>query len=283
LLCFLLPQLSSVAIYFNDSNFQKESISNHYTYSTMSTATNTNPSPLTALLEMATTSQNAATLRTVILKALSDSTIFSGFDELSAVCSPILQDSIEGTALLATLRLFSYGTIQDYTTAAPGTYVSLSEGALYKLGQLTVLNAVQQACWQHQAVVSYANMPTEESMIVSCIYAGLFQGQLCQISQTLTLDPSAPIISRDVARPKDAIVALREFMERLDDQSSSLERSKSTVLALQHQRQATAATASKARVAGRSMIGNALIQASAAGQKSNKRTRGDTKAAVGRF
>lgn len=249
--------------------------------------TNTTPSPLTALLEMVTTSQNAATHRTVILKALSDSTIFSGFDELSAVCSPILQDSIEGTALLDTLRLFSYGTLQDYTTAAPGTYIMLSEGALYKLGQLTVLDAVQQACFHRQAVVSYADMPTEESVIVSCIYAGLFQGQLCQLSRTLTLDPSVPIMSRDVARPMDLMVKLRQFMERLEDQSMFLERSKSNVLALQQERHATSATASKVKAvagAGRSLMGmDALLRASSAGQKSNKRTRGDTTAAVGRF
>lgn len=233
---------------------------------------------MTALLEMAIASQSAATLRTVILKALSDADIFCGFDELAAVCSPVLKDSLEGAVLLKTLELFSYGSITDYSTSAPGTYLPLSDMQSHKLLQLTVLDAVQRACWKSQAVVAYSEMyPADETTIVSCIYAGLFHGQLCQTTQTLSLDPSSPIRSRDVVHVNDLLSALRRLFVTLEATHSSLEGSKAVVLA---QKQALSVS-SKAKSGQRPPIESALARASAASQKSNKRTRGDT--TLGRF
>lgn len=253
-------------------------------------ATFSTSSPLIALLELAETSQNAATLRTVVLKALSDTDIFCGFDELSAVCSPVLKETSEGNVLLKTLELFSYGTIKDYTIAPSGTYLPLSDLQRYKLRQLTVLDAVQRACCQRHTVLPYADITDlqqpniDEAMIVSCIYAGLFQGKLCQTTQTLTLDPASPIRARDVDTVPIGQLTLRELYQTLEDTLASLQSTKMTVVA-QDQRDdlVVGKKSNKAAVAlTRSLLDTVLETVSTeAGQKNNKRTRGD--ATLGRL
>ena len=254
------------------------------------TATHSTSTPLIELLELATTSQNAATHRTVILKALSDTDIFCGFDELSAICSPVLKETSEGDVLLKTLELFSYGTMNDYTTAPSGTYLTLSDLQRYKLRQLTILEAVQRSCYQWHTVLPYADITDlqqstiDEAMIVSCIYAGLFQGKLCQTTQTLTLDPTSNIRARDVATLPIGLSAFQELYQTLDETIASLQLTKMTVVAQNQSGDLEVGTKSyKSAVAlARSLLDNVLENAyTEAGQKNNKRTRGD--ATIGRL
>mmetsp|Transcript_10552 Transcript_10552/g.16221 ORF Transcript_10552/g.16221 Transcript_10552/m.16221 type:complete len:509 (-) Transcript_10552:1388-2914(-) len=77
-----------------------------------------------------TTTTNIGTLRTLILKALSDSEIFQGFDQLYALVEPSLSRVQpphtaaaavkEGQLLLQTLKLFSYGWYRDYYDSGGG-------------------------------------------------------------------------------------------------------------------------------------------------------------------
>jgi hypothetical protein len=124
---------------------------------------------------------------------------------------------------LRTLELFSYGTVHEYRSAPPGTYLPLSEAQVRKLRQLSVLTLVQQACRRRQTLVPYEhvrqalqldedptastggrnNNETVEEVLISCIYGGIMRGQLCQKTEQLLLQAQMgpPVLSRDVPPP----------------------------------------------------------------------------------
>lgn len=106
-------------------------------------------------------------IRTIVLKALSDSSVFLGFSELRLhpVVVATLENSTMGKALLNTLDLFSYGTYNDYITASMDTdrnhldgccsstitssspyYSKLTDAQLYKLKVLTVITTIHDHC-----------------------------------------------------------------------------------------------------------------------------------------
>lgn len=179
---------------------------------------------LEPLLQMAKeSSKSNDTNRTLVMKALSDPSIFCGFDQIKATLE--LQDD---HVLGKTLNLFSFGTYSDYKTAEPGTFVSLADAQVLKLRQLTVLSLVQTACFQVSPIIPYATMAEAldvnsqmelvEDILVSCIYSGMVGGELCQQSQSFILSSTMPFKSRDVppSQTKELLDRLISFRAQLE-------------------------------------------------------------------
>ena len=178
-------------------------------------------------------SRNSDTNRALVLKALSDPTIFCGFDQIKATLE-IADDHVLGR----TLDLFSYGKYLEYKNAEPGHFISLSDGHVFKLRQLTVLSLVQEACSQASSVISYDSLShaldvngqidVVEDVLVSCIYAGVIAGQLCQKSQSFLLSCTMPYRSRDVPRSQmsSLLDRLKQFRSRLDETLNHVRKAK---------------------------------------------------------
>jgi len=89
----------------------------------------------------------AASVRAIIHQALTNPKILSGFAELRshpAVVAALDRSGAGDDPALHTLDLFAKGTYSDYSSAAPGTYLTLTDGQLTKLRQLTVVSVAQR-------------------------------------------------------------------------------------------------------------------------------------------
>jgi hypothetical protein len=195
-------------------------------------------------------SANVSTLRALISKVLSDSEIFAGYDELKTILlGPLQQAGAEGTKLLQTLDLFSYGTYNDYVTQN-SYYMSLSDAQIFKLRQLTVLSLVQTACCHDKSdrllytTVQQAlqlqntndannSSPTAhgvEPILISCLYAGVIAGRLCQKTKSVVLY-TTPLRSRDVpvAAIPDLLGMVRELQRGVTQAHHDLTRASQTV------------------------------------------------------
>lgn len=100
---------------------------------------------------------NAGYVHSIVSKALSDPSVFTGFDELKTMVEE--SKSTNGASetslmLLNTLDLFSYGTIQDYMFALKSDnlsggadkYMTLTDGQILKLKALSIVSAVDTYC-----------------------------------------------------------------------------------------------------------------------------------------
>jgi COP9 signalosome complex subunit 7 len=200
---------------------------------------------LKPLLEAAQQSEssNVSTIRALVLKLLSNTSIFCGFDQVKAALQPALS-SRDGETLLRTLDLFSYGKYNDYSKATSGQYLSLTDSQLLKLRQLTVLSVVQEACSHSEAVISYdilaqelgfmePNLRQVEEIVISCIYAHVLQGRLCQKTKSLLVasDRGPPCRSRDVPASQVPIMiaSLQALCGRLEASHADLETSHTSV------------------------------------------------------
>jgi hypothetical protein len=180
------------------------------------------------ILQLARDSANAtvATIRTVVLKALSDPKVFTGFDEIKQVLEPkLLTLGSEGEALLRTLDLFSYGTHGDYVKASIGPCLALNDSQIHKLRQLTLLSLVHEMCGYgtgHSGclMIPYQTLAKElgftdaadpsaledsvlrqvEAVVLDCVYARVLAGQMCQKSRSLFVSSRCgpPCRPRDV-------------------------------------------------------------------------------------
>lgn len=213
-------------------------------------------------------SMSLSTLRSLILKILADSETFCGFDEFKSHCGSFASSSAEtGTAAAAnsvsmanTLDLFSYGTLKDFTTRqseSMGTnssyYLPLTDPAMMKLAQLTVMTCVQTACWDGETRISYSVLAdalgygTNDSMndisggsaspdswirkvedvLIRCLYSKALKGKLCQKTRSFGWETeSLPIVvSRDVDPTTQIPVllsALQVLGQRLDASGAEL-------------------------------------------------------------
>lgn len=189
---------------------------------------------LQPFLEMVEQDSNASTVRAVVLKVLSHPLIFCGFDQLQAKIA-------NGDAqLLATLELFSYGVHKDYIQNS-SNYLPLNDTQIAKLQQLTVLTCVQDACNRGDSELSYNSLGEAlglendrrwiEQIIISGLYARVWNGRLCQKSQQLLLSTVPPCISRDVKLTSipDLLGRFQALQERLEQSSQGLETAHTTV------------------------------------------------------
>ncbi len=240
------------------------------------------------------------TIRALVVKILSHSEIFCGFDQLKLLL--LMDGKIDDGAMMATLDLFSYG---DYAMYAqnPSVYLPLNEKQISKLRQLTLLSCVQAACERGQSSISYTTLGEAlqlsdqrimEQIIVSCLYSRALNGRLCQKSRQLWITNVPVCISRDV--PMTSIPTLlhhfQALQDRLDTSYAGLEEAHSdvsqsliqsaaywkSVQDRQAKMQANNSSASgvglgTVRLAGwpESSIG---VRRSSAGRQSNKRSRG---------
>ena len=152
--------------------------------------------------------------------------IFAGYDQVKeVVAASSLAQASDGSAVLNTLDLFSYGTYHDCISASSAgkQYLSLSDSQIFKIRQLTVLTLVQQACTVttgiSAACIPYETMARElgfitpesqqdpalwhrqvEDVVISCLYAKVIAGKLCQKTKRLVLssDNGPPCRPRDV-------------------------------------------------------------------------------------
>lgn len=190
---------------------------------------------------------NVSTVRTLILKALSDPQIFAGFDQMKRCVQPALDaTNADSEVLLRTLDLFSYGSYRDYAAAtaiATPQYISLNESQLLKLRQLTVISLVQQACNTptSTAIIAYSTLANElgfeysdtnnstnteslrkvEEVVISCVYARILSGQLCQKTKCLELSSEygPPCRARDI--PLHQVSTLLDSLVRLQTKLQS--------------------------------------------------------------
>ena len=207
---------------------------------------------LAPLLQAAQESASASfpTIRALVLKVLSHPSIFCGFHQISTVLQTGLAGAdagaAEGPVLQKTLELFSYGRFADYESAPAGTYLSLTDAQLYKLRQLTILTMVQDACKQGRNSLSYETMAQEvgfmsddnnnnniQDLVISCIYAQVLRGTLCQKTRTLlwTSKYGPPCCARDVpaAEIPNMIAKLQDIRQRLVASHQALEQSNQAV------------------------------------------------------
>lgn len=177
-----------------------------------------------------------STLRAVALKVLSHPQIFCGFDQLKAIMKPKVEDS----QLLETLDLFSYGTYHDYSQNQD-KYLSLNDQQLSKLQQLTVLTTIQEACKNGVSILNYdllgeaLSIDTHsrrgiEQIIISCLYARVLNGKLCQKSQQFKI-AVPPCCSRDVmpSQITDILATLESLRDRLESSNDRLEKAQNFV------------------------------------------------------
>jgi hypothetical protein len=194
----------------------------------------------------------ATTARALVAKVLSQPDVVCGYDQIKQVLGEALgklsATSSDGGGgadrVLRTLDLFSYGTLEDYRSAPPGTYLELTDAQIRKLRQLTVLTLVERACEQRKGSLGYdqvqqaLQLETEnpsnrsgsisessnevvEDILISCIYGRMLQGQLCQKSRRLLL-VSQPhhqgplLVSRDV-HPATRVPELLDAVHRLQE------------------------------------------------------------------
>jgi len=196
---------------------------------------------LQPLLQAAQESKDAniSTVRSIVMKTLSDPDVFCGYDQIKAILQPALsQVAPEGEKLLQTLDLFSYGTYEDYTREND-KYLSLTDTQVLKLRQLTVLTTVQEACRLQKASVTYQEfqqalqMDRVEDVLVSCLYARVIAGQLCQKSASLLLSSryGPTMRPRDVplSQVPDMLQTLQKLQERLETSSIALTESQNVV------------------------------------------------------
>jgi len=188
---------------------------------------------LDTVLELAKgCSDNSSTIRTVVMKALSD--LYVGFDQVKTALNIPEEDS-----LAKTLDLFSYGLYEDYKRAAPGTYLQLNDAQIFRLKQLTLVTMVQKATCAAQTTLSYADLSQTldtdaqslEEIIISSVYARLINGQLCQKLKTFQFAHGQPCIARDV-HPKDLpqlLQTIQILAKRLDATMQSLDLKKQQV------------------------------------------------------
>lgn len=192
---------------------------------------------------MASTSEssNISTIRTVIMKALTDPRIYCGFDQIKEKLSKPLSEANDGETMLRTLDLFSYGTYQQYVNANDGHYQSLTEAQLFKLRQLTVISLVQQSCLKGDQVgiLPYEDLKQEvgldevEELLISCIYAGWIAGKLCQKQKCLVISSAdgPPCQARDVDPSQTAFLlqTMSKLTSRLDVALTNIESSRTQV------------------------------------------------------
>ncbi|CAJ1937534.1 unnamed protein product [Cylindrotheca closterium] len=177
-----------------------------------------------------------STLRALVLKVLSHPQIFCGFDQLKAIVKVKSEDS----QLLETLDLFSYGAYQDFSQNQD-KYLSLNDLQLSKLRQLTVLTTVQEACKNGVSLLSYSSLGEAlgidrdngrgiEQIIISCIYARVLNGKLCQKSQQFKI-AVPPCCSRDVtpSQISDILTTLETLRDRLESSNDRLEKAQNFV------------------------------------------------------
>ena len=214
---------------------------------------------------------NVSTVRAVVMKAFSHPSIFCGFDQIKAAINPAVTagggsgDSSTGESLLRTLDLFSYGRYGDYVNNT-SSYINLTETQLTKLRQLTVLSTVQDACSRGENEITYSSLAHElgfvgsgggqhqqqellvedqqddetsrllrqvEQVLISCMYAQILDGRLCQRSKKLIVSShrGPPCRARDVPLTNLPIMieTLQALHQRLESSYAELESAQASV------------------------------------------------------
>lgn len=106
----------------------------------------------------------ASSVRAIVHQALANPKVLAGFAELRSHPAATASLDKSGTGddpALRTLDLFAKGTHKDYEGAPPGTYLSLTDGQLAKLRQLTVVS-VAQGIASEAAVASAVGAKTKK-------------------------------------------------------------------------------------------------------------------------
>mmetsp|Transcript_21955 Transcript_21955/g.52259 ORF Transcript_21955/g.52259 Transcript_21955/m.52259 type:complete len:350 (+) Transcript_21955:124-1173(+) len=213
---------------------------------------------LDILEDSSSSRMNLSSVRSLVLKAFAHPQIFCGFDELKNRCLQLLLPQGEndfpsdspGRSLFKTLDLFSFGTLKDYKNQQEINnehFIQLSEAAMAKLSQLTVLACVEKACFDGETSISYdllgeslgstsvavmqedgASSPASmensrevEDVLIQCLYANVLKGKLCQRTRSFGWrgEHLPVVLSRDVPtkRISDLLSALVGLEQRLEE------------------------------------------------------------------
>lgn len=109
-----------------------------------------------------------------------------------------LENTADGKAYVDILRLFAYGDYTEYKQSA-GTLPALSEGAIHKLKQLSIVSAAAEAkLLAYDSLMSTLDINSVrelEDLIIDNIYQGLLKGKMEQKTRVLQVYEA---VSRDV-------------------------------------------------------------------------------------
>lgn len=130
-----------------------------------------------------------------------------------------LEKQPECRPYLDLLRLFAYGTFQDYKRASP-SLPSLSEFEITKLKQLTIVSLAAKSKTLHYATLmaelEMSTVRSLEDLIIESVYQGLVKGQLDQNKQAFEVQSA---IGRDIG-PNDVSEMLQTLESWLQASSS---------------------------------------------------------------
>jgi COP9 signalosome complex subunit 7 len=207
---------------------------------------NSSDTALAPLLEAAQVSRSASfsTIRAIILKVLSDSQVFAGYNQIQQIVYPALtQAGAEGAKLQHTLELFSYGLYSDYQQKQGSDYfMDLSDAQILKLRQLTCMTTVQSYVHQQktlqvpltvlQQALDVPSTKAVEEVIISCLYAEVLQGKLCQKRRAFVVSLKGCPAARDVPLSQLSEMAntLQVFSQRLQQANDNLSQTHASVL-----------------------------------------------------
>lgn len=210
-------------------------------------------------------SANVSTIRPVVMKMLADPKLFAGFDDILKVLQPRLAEAgAEAEPIIKTFELFSFGTWKEFN-GSKSQCLPLTDSHVFKIRQLTLLSLVQQACstggsikcdqggcfvpyqtmaqemgFAAETVDTTANTPLDPSVLrqveevaLSCIYARVVAGQLCQKSAALFVSSrrGPPCRPRDVPLSNGATMLsqMKQFKGRLEQARNRQQKGQQTV------------------------------------------------------
>ena len=145
-----------------------------------------------------------ASVRAIVAKVLSHGDLFAGYHELLQVIANPSED------VRHTLQLFSYGVWKAYAQNQ-SQCMTLSESQAYKLKQLTILSLLphNKVSLSYSTVREALEMDDVEPLLISLLYAGVIDGQLCQKTQALFWTECR--LSRDVPDANTLLEQVRHW------------------------------------------------------------------------
>jgi len=147
-------------------------------------------SRLETLLILAKSSKGPGCVK-IIKDATEDSSIYTFTELLESPNIAALKDKEEYSKHYEVLRLFAYGTYQDYKNS-PDKYTELSEKQLIKLKLLSLVTlSAQSKILKYDSLLSYLDIPNVrelEDLLINAIYQNIICGKLDQRNKQVDIE-----------------------------------------------------------------------------------------------
>ncbi|ORY26562.1 hypothetical protein LY90DRAFT_461456 [Neocallimastix californiae] len=154
-------------------------------------------SRLETFLILAKTSKGLGCAK-IIKDATEDSSIYTFTELLESPNIAALENSEEYAKNYEVLKLFAYGTYQDYKNS-PDKYIPLSEKQLIKLKLLSLVTLSSQSkILKYDSLLEYLDIPNVrelEDLLINAIYQNIIHGKLDQRNKQVDIEYT---MSRDL-------------------------------------------------------------------------------------